>query len=477
MADPAGRAPGRPGPRPRGLRPPGPGGQPRADGRARRARRASGSPTSPTWPVGSGWCSPAAARGPCPPRSSRRARPRPSGRSTSWSPPSGGTTSSSSCGTTATRSTPPATTRCPSWRSAGASALIATGNVHYATPASGAGWPRRWPRSGPGAASTTSTAGCPPAPAPTCARGASRPAGSPASPAWSRRRPSWAGRARSTCPWWPRTCRRTPVPTASTRWPSSRRLADATAPPAATATAPAPTVAGRRSARATPVTRAGVGQIDHELDVIEALGFPGYFLIVWDIVEFCRAGRHLLPGPGLGGQLRGVLRARASPRPTPSASACCSSGSCRPSATARPTSTSTSRAAAARRSSSTSTSATGGRTPPRSPTSSPTGRAPRCGTWPRRSAPSPASRTPGPSSSTPWGGIGRTAGRRRPRDPEEVWSWRPRSSTSPGTSASTPAAWCCATGRWSRCARWSGPAWRTAASCSGTRTTAPRSAW
>jgi error-prone DNA polymerase len=29
-------------------------------------------------------------------------------------------------------------------------------------------------------------------------------------------------------------------------------------------------------------------QIDHELEMIEALGFPGYFLIVWDIVEFCR---------------------------------------------------------------------------------------------------------------------------------------------------------------------------------------------
>ena len=28
-------------------------------------------------------------------------------------------------------------------------------------------------------------------------------------------------------------------------------------------------------------------QIDHELQVIEALGFPGYFLIVWDIVQFC----------------------------------------------------------------------------------------------------------------------------------------------------------------------------------------------
>jgi len=29
-------------------------------------------------------------------------------------------------------------------------------------------------------------------------------------------------------------------------------------------------------------------QIDHELDVIGALGFPGYFLTVWDIVQFCR---------------------------------------------------------------------------------------------------------------------------------------------------------------------------------------------
>jgi len=29
-------------------------------------------------------------------------------------------------------------------------------------------------------------------------------------------------------------------------------------------------------------------QVDHELAMIEQLGFPGYFLIVWDIVEFCR---------------------------------------------------------------------------------------------------------------------------------------------------------------------------------------------
>jgi len=39
-------------------------------------------------------------------------------------------------------------------------------------------------------------------------------------------------------------------------------------------------------------------QIDHELDVIEALGFPGYFLIVWDIVEFCRRSDIYCQGRG-----------------------------------------------------------------------------------------------------------------------------------------------------------------------------------
>src|ERR1019366_4981591 len=29
-------------------------------------------------------------------------------------------------------------------------------------------------------------------------------------------------------------------------------------------------------------------QIDHELAVIDSLGFPGYFLTVWDIVRFCK---------------------------------------------------------------------------------------------------------------------------------------------------------------------------------------------
>jgi error-prone DNA polymerase len=39
-------------------------------------------------------------------------------------------------------------------------------------------------------------------------------------------------------------------------------------------------------------------QILHELDVIEKQGFPGYFLIVWDIVQFCRREGILCQGRG-----------------------------------------------------------------------------------------------------------------------------------------------------------------------------------
>ncbi|MBL8777006.1 MAG: error-prone DNA polymerase [Acidimicrobiales bacterium] len=39
-------------------------------------------------------------------------------------------------------------------------------------------------------------------------------------------------------------------------------------------------------------------QIDYELDMIERLGFPGYFLIVWDIVEFCRRSDIYCQGRG-----------------------------------------------------------------------------------------------------------------------------------------------------------------------------------
>ena len=39
-------------------------------------------------------------------------------------------------------------------------------------------------------------------------------------------------------------------------------------------------------------------QIDHELEVVEALGFPGYFLVVWDIVEMCRRSDIYCQGRG-----------------------------------------------------------------------------------------------------------------------------------------------------------------------------------
>ncbi|WP_225754250.1 error-prone DNA polymerase [Actinotalea sp. Marseille-Q4924] len=39
-------------------------------------------------------------------------------------------------------------------------------------------------------------------------------------------------------------------------------------------------------------------QVEHELDVIESLGFPGYFLIVHDLVDFCRRRGILCQGRG-----------------------------------------------------------------------------------------------------------------------------------------------------------------------------------
>jgi error-prone DNA polymerase len=39
-------------------------------------------------------------------------------------------------------------------------------------------------------------------------------------------------------------------------------------------------------------------QIDHELDLICAMGFPGYFLIVWDLVELCARNDILCQGRG-----------------------------------------------------------------------------------------------------------------------------------------------------------------------------------
>lgn len=52
---------------------------------------------------------------------------------------------------------------------------------------------------------------------------------------------------------------------------------------------------GPRDAERVPGAYA---QLEHELRVIEDLGFPGYFLIVYDLVDFCRRKRILAQGRG-----------------------------------------------------------------------------------------------------------------------------------------------------------------------------------
>ena len=89
--------------------------------------------------------------------------------------------------------------------------------------------------------------------------------------------------------------------------------------------------------------------------MIEEKDFPGYFLIVHDIVDVRARAGHPLPGPGLGGQLGGLLRARHHRgRPDP-LQAALRAVPLRARATRSRTSTSTSTPTGARRSSSRST--------------------------------------------------------------------------------------------------------------------------
>lgn len=89
-------------------------------------------------------------------------------------------------------------------------------------------------------------------------------------------------------------------------------------------------------------------RIERELAVIEDKNFPGYFLIVRDMVQYAR---------GRGSSARGGAPPRTprsatcsrSPRWTRSATVCRSSGSCRRCVTRNPTSTSTSTRTAAKR--------------------------------------------------------------------------------------------------------------------------------
>src|SRR5258706_13630852 len=50
--------------------------------------------------------------------------------------------------------------------------------------------------------------------------------------------------------------------------------------------------------RYIPYSEKARRQIEHELAMIEKLKLPGYFLIVWDLVEFCRKNGILAQGRG-----------------------------------------------------------------------------------------------------------------------------------------------------------------------------------
>ncbi|MEM9653197.1 MAG: error-prone DNA polymerase [Actinomycetota bacterium] len=54
----------------------------------------------------------------------------------------------------------------------------------------------------------------------------------------------------------------------------------------------------RYGPRDAPYVRGAWDQLDKELDLIEHLGFPGYFLVVWDIVDFCNRNGILCQGRG-----------------------------------------------------------------------------------------------------------------------------------------------------------------------------------
>ena len=55
---------------------------------------------------------------------------------------------------------------------------------------------------------------------------------------------------------------------------------------------------GRYAGRPEELLKAALRQADRELDVIENLGFPGYFLIVEEIVSFCKQSNILCQGRG-----------------------------------------------------------------------------------------------------------------------------------------------------------------------------------
>ena len=262
---------------------------------------------------------------------------------------------------------------------------VATNNVHYATPAGVPPGHHPGRRPGPAAPGRAGGLAARRPPRPACARRPSRPGASPAGPGVVER----AGELGAACAFDLRLVAPRlpdfPVPEGMDEQGYLRQLVERGGHSALRARAEAERVPGAWA------------QIDHELEVIGGLGFAGYFLVVWDIAEFCRRWTSTARA-GARPPTRPSATPSASPTSTPSRSACSSSASCRRPATGRPTSTWTSSRAGVRRSSSTSTSATAAATPPRWPTSSPTGPARPCATSARRSGTRPSRWTPGPSA-------------------------------------------------------------------------------
>ena len=111
---------------------------------------------------------------------------------------------------------------------------------------------------------------------------------------------------------------------------------------------------GRRRAGAPvpgrPCPQEYTDRAEYEIKVICDKGFPSYFLIVADLINYARSvDIRVGPGPWFGGRIAGRLRAWASPTSTRSRTVCCSSASSTRSARRCPTSTSTSTTAAAAR--------------------------------------------------------------------------------------------------------------------------------
>ena len=396
--------------------------QPRRAGRAGRLRG----------DAATGWCSPGAARARCRPRSSadgpaaaarelgrlvERLRPRPRGRRAVG---------------------PRRPARLGPQRRPGRAGRPGRGRprrhqqraLRHARPAGR--WPPRWPRCGPGAASTSSTAGCPAAAGAHLRSGAEQARRFARYPGVVERAAELGPRAApSTSRWWRPSLPPFPCPAGPRRdGRGCAALTERGGRPSATARRERERVAGRLRADRPRARRSSSSSAS-----------PATSSIVWDIVEFCRRADIFCQGRGSAANSAvcyalGITNADAvklgllferflSPERDGPPDIDIDIESDRREEVIQYVYERYGRAA----------------TPPRSPTSSPTGPSRRCATWPRPSATPPASRTPGRSRST--------AGVRWPPPParptttsrRRCSSWPRRSSTSPATSASTRAAW------------------------------------